>query len=161
MATLSFSRIMFLLSHLLSPFDSYTGFPFPIPHPPPTGGNIRTSSPSFSTVAIPLRNAMSCPLIINRICERGEVVLGSNNWDLNPSPQVSTIVTRSSCRVLFSGTDISTSLFPRILFRSNMVRILSVINAIPFCLTGWQLHFRKSVTFMSRKKGTDSHKRSL
>jgi hypothetical protein len=70
-------------------------------------------------------------------------------------------VTRSSCRVLFSGTDISTSLLPRILFKSNMVRILSVINAIPFHLICRQLHFRKSVPFMSRKKGTDSHERSL
>ena len=104
---------------------------------------------------------MSCPLTINRICERGLVLLGSNNWDPNSSPQVSTIVTRSSCKVLSSGTDISTSLLPRILFRSNMVRILTVIKPIPFRFICQQLHFRKSVTFMSRKKGTESYKRSL
>jgi hypothetical protein len=94
---------------------------------------------------------MSCPLTINRICERGVVVLGSNNWDLNFSPQVSTIVTRSSCRVQFSGTSISTSLLPRILFRSNMVRTLSVINPIPLFTSSYT--FEKVSHLCQEKKG--------
>lgn len=101
---------------------------------------------------------MSCPLTINRICGRGVVVLGWNRWDASSSPQVSTIVTRSASKVVSLGIDISTSLLPRILFRSNMVCILTVINAIPFRFIWQQLHFRKSVTFMSRKKGAGSHK---
>lgn len=121
------------------------------PHPPPTGGSIRISSPSCSTVSIPLRNAMSCPLTISRICGRGVVVLGSNRCDASSSPQVSTILRRSFCKVVCSGTEIWTSLLPRILLKSKIVRTLSVINAIPFRLTLPQQISQKAALYRPKR----------
>ena len=57
------------------------------------------------------------------------VLLDSNKRDDNFVPHLSTIVARSSSKVLPSGTESSTSPEPIILFRCRIVRTLTVIKS--------------------------------
>ena len=77
---------------------------------------------------------MSRPLTINRIWGKTLRVLGTSKLDARSSPHLFTSVAISSLRVQLSGTESSTSPWPRIFAIVKIVRTLTVINIGPLAI---------------------------